>query len=155
MSSRYHFELESRARAAASTPADRVIRNQKQREHVKELWIFLACVLAFLTAIRFIRYVVSRLASTQETSPPANEQDDKEKNRDEIRPTSTFYRFRMALASGFRIVFFRLSITIGPGSIASLSELSFILIYIAAMFIWLLVDSTPFNHFSRLPYSYL
>ncbi|PPQ99070.1 hypothetical protein CVT24_003630 [Panaeolus cyanescens] len=128
-------------RARPSTPADRVIRNQKQREHVKQLWIFLACVLFTLTVIRFLRYVVSRLTRNHEERPPSTDRDDKESNKQEPLATSAFYRLRMALASGFRILFFRKSIPIGPGSIASLSELSFILIYIAAMFIWLLVDT--------------
>lgn len=130
------------ARAAPVTSADRLARNQIQLAHVMQLWIFLGTVLVFFTLVNAIRYISQKLTTLPEHSNFST----KEKNDEELDKTprtipSPFQRSLSALRTGFRIVFLRWSVPIGLGSFASVTELTFIFVYIAAMFVWLLVDS--------------
>lgn len=133
-----------------TTAADRAYRNKVQVAHVKQLWYFLASVLFFLTCVRVLRYTWSRLATHPKQSNSTNEKVDEEKNLDTPSTRSSFQRFFAALASGFRILFFRISVPIGPGVIASISELTFTFAYIATMFVWLLTDSKSITLFTHI-----
>lgn len=129
-------------RAAIVTAADRQARNRIQLAHVKQLWIFLGSVLVFFTLLNAIRHLSKRLTTLPEPSKfSTKEKSDEELNKTPRPIPSLFQRSLSALRTGFRIAFFRWSVPIGPGSIASVSELTFIFVYIAAMFVWLLVDS--------------
>ncbi|KAF8974334.1 FAD-binding domain-containing protein [Flammula alnicola] len=133
-------------RSVTTTPAQRLIRNQKQLAHVKQLWYFLASVLFLLTLVRVTRYVWAKLA------PPPEPRDVTRKRRRRKKHPFPSHLFCIpeglsAFSTGFRIVFFRWSVPIGPGAIASMSELTFILLYIAAMFVWLLVDTQDLASF--------
>lgn len=130
-----------------SSSADlRRARKQIQLAHVKQLWIFLASVIAFFTVLRVLRFIlrfilVSRSANRVELV--VSEKEDLEFTAPTTmrRINSPILRLYAAVATGFRIVAFRWSLPIGLGSVASISELTFIFIYIAAMFLWLFLDS--------------
>ena len=130
-----------------SSSADlRRARKQIQLAHVKQLWIFLASVIALFTVLRVSRFIlrfilVSRSANRVELV--VSEKEDLESTAStNMRPiNSPILRLCAAVATGFRIVAFRWSLPIGSGSVASISELTFIFIYIAAMFLWLFLDS--------------
>lgn len=134
---------------AMTNPADRALRDALQIRHVRELWIFLGCVVGFLSIVNFtarLFNVVYRSTLSKDTS--WSEKKDVENGRSSKTVQYSIRRLPSALATGFRILFFRWSVPIGPGSILFISELTFILVYIAAMLIWLLVDSThPFFTF--------
>ena len=131
-----------------TTAADRAYRNKVQIAHVRQLWYFLASVLFFFTCVRILRYTWSRLPTRTKQSNSANEKVDEEKTLDSPPTRSSLQRFLAALASGFRIFFFRISVPIGPGAIASISELTFTFGYIATMFVWLLTDSKSITLFT-------
>lgn len=130
--------------SAAATTAERALRNALQVKHVKELWIFLGCVIGFLSIVNFTRRLFNIVyKSTSTIDAPSSEKKDVEDGGSSKTLHYSIRRLPSAMATGFRILAFRLSIPIAPGSILSISELTFILIYIAAMLIWLLVDSKP------------
>jgi len=95
--------------------------------------------------VNFARWTWSKLATPPKIS--SKEKADEEKHAAAKVHSSAFQRCFAALATGFRITFFRWSIPIGPGSIASISELTFIFVYIAAMFVWLFVDTKDLQKF--------
>ena len=126
---------------------DRLARKQIQFEHVKDLWIFLASLLAFLTVIRVLRllfrlFTLSRRVNYVEPLEPEKQDVESTTSTINIRINAPIYRVQSAIATTFRIVAFRWSIPIGPGSSASISELTFIFGYMAAMFLCLFLDST-------------
>ena len=125
---------------------DRLARKQIQFEHVKDLWIFLASLLAFLTVIRVLRllfrlFTLSRRVNYVEPLEPEKQDVESTISTINIRINAPIHRLQSAIATTFRIVAFRWSIPIGPGSFASISELTFIFGYMAAMFLWLFLDS--------------
>ncbi|KAF9483940.1 hypothetical protein BDN70DRAFT_903886 [Pholiota conissans] len=126
---------------ASPSPADRAVRNAVQLAHVKQLWYFLGAVLVFFTFVRLIRWAWSKLSLPYQQQVQVNENGDKEKNIDPQLTSSLLRRTSLSFSTAFRIAFFRWSIPIGPGASASITELTFILIYIAANFVWLLVDT--------------
>lgn len=143
-----YSSLDLHARASP-TAADRAIRNKVQFRHVNQLWFLLGSVIAFFTAINFGRYLYSRWTlknpPSTDGATSANEKNGDEKGTTHRNKSSTFSRAISAFQTGFRIVFFRQTITIGYNAVASMSELTFIVCYIAAMFIFLLVDSKCFS----------
>lgn len=141
--------LESTPPAQSSTKSSsadlRRARKQIQLAHVKQLWIFLASVIAFFTILRVLRlilrfFLVSRPANRVELV--VSEKEDLESTSTTVRRiNSPISRLYGAVATGFRIAAFRWSLPIGPGSVASISELTFIFIYIAANFLWLFLNT--------------
>lgn len=134
---------------ATSTAADRLIRNQKQIAHVRQLWIFLGSVLAFLTLVNVIRRLLAWLTPVTEPHSDSESKISIEKINDQesnIVPhrknASTIQRSLAAVESGFKILFFRWRAPFGLDFTVSVIEQAFIVIYIVAMLIWLLVDST-------------
>jgi ferric-chelate reductase len=126
---------------------DHFARKHIQFEHVKDLWLFLASLLAFLTVIRVLRllfrlFILSRRVNYVEPLEPEKHDVESTTSTIKTRVNSPIYRLQSAIATTFRIVAFRWSIPIGPGSFASISELTFIFGYMAAMFLWLFLDST-------------
>ncbi|KIJ94089.1 hypothetical protein K443DRAFT_134858 [Laccaria amethystina LaAM-08-1] len=125
---------------------DRLAKKQIQFEHIKDLWIFLASLLAFLTVIRILRlllrlFILSRRVNYVEPLEPEKHDVESTTSTIKTRVNSPIYRLQSAIATTFRIVAFRWSIPIGPGSFASISELTFIFGYMAAMFLWLFLDT--------------
>ncbi|KAH9483266.1 Ferric reductase transmembrane component 5 [Psilocybe cubensis] len=133
---------------ATSTAADRLIRNHKQVAHVRQLWIFLGSVLAFLTLVNVIRRLVAWFTPITEPHPGSEAKisiekiNDQEKNAPARRVSSSMARRGLtAVVSGFKIFFFRWRIPFGSDFTVSVIEQIFIVVYIVAMLIWLLVDT--------------
>ena len=126
------------------SPADRALKAHQQAEYVKQLWTFLASVVALLTLIRFIRLGLSILLKSRSSLQPSSTLTEKPAGESSV-PGNTgrvsWRRFPYAVATAFRIVAFRLNIPIGPKAYATISELTFIFGYIIATFVWLFVDS--------------
>ncbi|KAK7695500.1 hypothetical protein QCA50_000136 [Cerrena zonata] len=124
--------------------SDRALKAQQQAEYVKELWIFLASIVALLTVIRFVRLgfsAVYRPRSSLQSRSTSNEKSTEEPAVPGQTGKLSWRRLPYAVATSFRIVAFRLNIRIGPRAYASVSELTFIFGYIIATFIWLFVDT--------------
>ncbi|KAF6762356.1 hypothetical protein DFP72DRAFT_878622 [Ephemerocybe angulata] len=140
MDSHLHY-----ARATtAFTTADRLIRTEKDRKAVRDIWIFLASVLAFFTLVNLVRKLSTKLHHPQRSSPPASPSD-VEKTEARLpgkQLASRLTRVSSAVATSFRIVAFRWAIPIGPNALATVSELACICLYIAANLLWLFLDST-------------
>ena len=126
---------------SAPTEADLKLKAEQQRKYVKDLWIFLACVIAFLTVIRILRLFLAFVIRPRSAKPTSSEKGSAETVQAGRNGRVSFRRVPTALASAFRIVAFRLSIPVGPGSVASVAELLFIFGYIAVMLILLLINS--------------
>ncbi|GLB33682.1 putative FAD-binding domain containing protein [Lyophyllum shimeji] len=130
----------ARVLEARVTAADRAYRDKRQAEYAKELWYLIACIIAFLLCIRALRFLYSRIATRR---PVANikEKSDPEDGHSSSRTTISFSRLPLAVSTLFRIVAFRWTVAIGSHNLASLSEVTFILGYMIAVFSWLLVDT--------------
>jgi hypothetical protein len=130
---------------AAFTAADRAIRTQKDRKAVRDIWLFLASVIVFLTLVNVARKVAAWLHASRHIGVRRSVVD-AEKRGDltpsQQRPaTSTISRLLSSTTTAFRIVAFRVPIPIGLNALATVSELAFIFAYIAANFLWLFLDS--------------
>lgn len=123
------------------TKADLALKAEAQRKYVKDLWIFLACVVAFLTVIRVLRLVLSLVIHPRPAKSQPSEKDSFETVQAGRNGRLSLRKLPAAFASAFRVVAFRLSIPVGPGSVASVAELLFIFGYIAVMLIMLLINS--------------
>ena len=126
------------ARGYKPSAADKVLKNVQQKRAVKELWLLITAIIAFLFVIRLLRLVLSALFySRPSTTEAAGSADSIEKlSLEDAVPgrngRASWRRIPAALASGFRVVAFRIQVPIGVG-VASLAELFFIWGYIAAM----------------------
>ncbi|TCD66927.1 hypothetical protein EIP91_000705 [Steccherinum ochraceum] len=134
--------------APRSTAADRLVKAAQQEEYVRDLWITIGSVVAFLTVIRLARFTLRSIRSPTApiSSPVVNE-----KCFEDVQPGSTgrlvWRRLLTAVASAFRILAFRLRIPIGPGPSATVSELTFIFGYIAAIFVLLFMNTQDLESF--------
>ena len=139
--------LESRARNDASTPDARVIRNALQLKRARESWYFVGAVIGFLALVRIVRFLWLKASppSSEEEEPtsPVSPGDEKvlEQAAPRAKVQSLPVRLSSAVATAFRIVFFRISVPVLPGYLASISELSFTFIYFAVMIILLFTES--------------
>lgn len=124
----------------AVSKADSLLKAKQQREYVKDLWIFLASVVAFLTVIRALRALAS-FAFRPKPSPAHLEKGGEEALPQGQTGKFSCRRIPSALASTFRMVAFRTNIPIGPGAVASTVELLFIIGYIVTMLVFTLIDS--------------
>ena len=122
------------------TKADLALKAEQQARSVKNLWILIACVIAFLALIRTFRFIFSLVASNHRVANPG-EQSDVEFMGSRRNGKILWRRLPAASASAFRVVAFRLNIPVGPGSVASVAELIFILGYIVTMLTILLINS--------------
>lgn len=114
------------------------MKAEEQAKYVKDMWITLASVVALLTFIRVVRFLVSLVPSSKVTAADVEKQ-----SLGVAPPNGKIFWGRLpdAFFSAFRAVAFRLNIPIGPGSFATVAELLFILGYIAVMLILLLINS--------------
>jgi ferric-chelate reductase len=129
--------------ARASTAADRLVRDQTQTKFTKQIWYLIASVVALLMFIRIARYLHSFVAIPKPTLEKESEKSksDLEGASSSVIGRISLRRLPLAIATAFRIVAFRWTIVIGTFAVSSVSELAFILGYMVAIFIWLLVDS--------------
>ena len=129
-------------RRFSPTEADLALKVEQQARYVKDLWILLSCVVAFLTLIRALRFILSFASSIgHSVKPNSQKQADIETLRPGRSGRISLRRLPMAFVSAFRIVAFRFNIPVGPGSVASVAELVFILGYIASMLVLMLINS--------------
>lgn len=130
----------ARVLEARVTAADRAYRNKRQAEYAMQVWYLIACTIASLSCIRALRFLYSRL-STRQPVAPLKEKSDTEASISSGKKTISVSRLPSAITTLFRIVVFRWTLVIGSYNLASVSEVAFILGYMAAMFLWLLVDT--------------
>lgn len=132
-------------RRFSPTPADLALKAEEQRKYVKDLWIFLSCVVACLTAVRAARLLLAFAISPRPARSQSSEKVDPEMARTRNNGKISLRRLPAAFSSAFRVVAFRLNIPVGPGSVATVSELLFILGYIATMLVLLLIDTNDLD----------
>ncbi|KAF9534178.1 ferric reductase NAD binding domain-containing protein [Crepidotus variabilis] len=128
--------------SSAAATALRNLRNKKQLEHTLYLWYFLASVIGFFTFVRVVRYTWEKFALSTEDQPSTQlEKNDSEKHGRRAVRASALQRLAWAVTTGFRITFFRWSVRVAPGCILSMSEITFICIYITVNLVLLFVDT--------------
>ncbi|KAI0796559.1 ferric reductase NAD binding domain-containing protein [Abortiporus biennis] len=136
-----------RPRGFSPSSADKALKAEQQAAYVRDLWILIASVVAFLAVIRFTRLFFSIIF--KHTNVSSKNILSTEKGPEDVQPGRTgkisLRRIPAALASGFKVVAFRLNIPIGPGDVATVTELLFIFGYIITIFILLLVDTEGLN----------
>ncbi|KAI0265185.1 ferric reductase NAD binding domain-containing protein [Gloeopeniophorella convolvens] len=131
----------------ATSAADRLLKNRLQRQYVKDFWICMGSVLAFLAAIRLAKVLLSVRHKRDRPSPT---EDEKKTPLEVAEPSNTrrisWRRIPVAFATLFRIVAFRWTVPIGLKSVMSISELTFIAGYITTMFVFLFVRTHDLNY---------
>lgn len=151
------YSLASRASssAAAALEAEYKLKAEQQAEYVKQLWLFLTAVIGLLTIVNWTRRLLRTLRSPKlgvdKTSAFAIEAIPFPSGP---LPTGrhsriSFRRIPQMLSSIFRAFAFRTTFPIGPSSVMSVAELTFIIGYIVALLVWLWVNSECFCY-SRL-----
>lgn len=130
-----------RPRRASPSAADLLLKAQEQRIYVRQFWIFLASVIAVLAFCHWtsVAWSLIRRPSTTTRHTPEKEKYEPEKQTRMGR--RSWRHLPAAAASAFRIVAFRWTIPIGFRAVSSVSELVFIISYIVALLVWLLVNS--------------
>ncbi|EMD40636.1 hypothetical protein CERSUDRAFT_111219 [Gelatoporia subvermispora B] len=135
-------------RAGEPTAAQKAEKAHQQAEYVRDLWLIIASIIVFLALIRVTRFLLARLFKL---SPSVKSDQSKKYSLETIDPNQTrrasWRRVPSAIASAFRIVAFRCSIPIGPGAVASIAELTFILGYIIVMFVLLFTNTDGLEDF--------
>lgn len=131
--------LEVLATSGAPSAADKALKNHYQRLFVKDLWIIIASVVAALTLVRGVSYILTsaRISARRKPSDLDEKAEPPSTNTGRFSPRN----IPSAIASAFRIVAFRITVPIGPASCASISELTFICSYIAVLLVFAFVDS--------------
>jgi hypothetical protein len=121
--------------------ADLALKAEQAARYARDLWITLACIIAFVSLCRITQgifsWIGSRLIQTAEKSGEHGGHHSQQFNRG-----SSLCNFLRALATAFRITAFRTTLRIGPDAVISLSEFAFIAGYIALMLMFVLIDST-------------
>lgn len=129
-----------RFRVYEPSKADSSFRAAQQKEAVRRMWVIIAAFVAFLLVVRVLRLAFSflfcrRLYSFEEPNL-ATEKVHKASSPELVLPgrngKASWRRIPAAVASGFRIVAFRVQVPLGLGG-ASIAELFFIFGYIATM----------------------
>lgn len=134
---------------ATPSKADRLLKATQQRKYVKDLWILLGSILAFLTVIRVLRLLYSLMFSAKRinaSADPATPSTPSEKvDPEALNKTgngkASFRRLSAAFLSAFRVVAFRLNIPVGPGAKMNVAESLFVFGYIAIMLVLCFIDS--------------
>ena len=136
--------------SAAPTRADIALKAIQHARVVRQLWFFLTAVIGFLAIINFSRRLLVILRGRQ-LPPTPSVSPEKDSANEDYRPGATgnasLRRVPAAVASAFRIVMFRRTISLGLGGDISVTETTFIVVYIVAHLIWLFVDSESFCQF--------
>ncbi|KAF8592671.1 hypothetical protein K439DRAFT_1504455 [Ramaria rubella] len=131
---------------ASSSPSytanpDRLLKLAQQARYVKEVWWFLASVIAAMSLIHY----GSILLKLYQHRRQLNARSVEEKSGEAAIPGGTgkicLRRLPNALISTFRIIFFRWTIPIGTHSVASVAELLFIAGYISGLLVWEFANS--------------
>lgn len=128
---------------SSPTAAELALKAQEQRIYVRQFWIFLASVIAILALFHWTSVALCALRRPHVARRPTSE---KEKYEPEVekRPRMERRSWRnvpAAVSSAFRIVAFRWTVPIGFRAVSSVSELTFIIVYIVSLLLWLLLNS--------------
>ncbi|KAI0750929.1 hypothetical protein C8Q80DRAFT_1098755 [Daedaleopsis nitida] len=125
-------------RGYSPSTADKAFKAAQQARAIKELWLLITAIVGFLFVVRVLRFVLSLLFRRSiSTFEATNRIETSEKVSPEaVIPGKTgkasWRQVPAALASGFRIIAFRIQVPLGVGSV-SFTELFFIFGYIATM----------------------
>ena len=129
------FVVLSRATAGHGTS----LKSRLQREYTKDLWLFLASVIAFFTLLNIVRKSLAAIASR---SASQHEKTGGEAAQPGNTGKISLRRLPLAVASSFRIAAFRIPIACGFGASASPFEVTFIALYMVFTFVLLFINST-------------
>ncbi|KAH9899749.1 ferric reductase NAD binding domain-containing protein [Cubamyces lactineus] len=132
-----------RPRGHEPTAADKAIKAAQQKKAIKELWLLIAGIIAFLLVVRLLRLALAALFYRRSVERPS-EKSEKSTAGEGVLPGRTgkasWRRIPQAAASAFRVVAFRVQVPLGVGT-ATLTELFFICGYIATMLSLALTNS--------------
>ncbi|KAI9056559.1 hypothetical protein FKP32DRAFT_1585671 [Trametes sanguinea] len=128
--------LRFRPRGFEPTAADKALKAVQQKKAIKELWLLIAGIIAFLFVVRTLRLALRALARRHRPVAPSPENSEKASPLEIVLPGRTgkasWRRIPAATASAFRVLAFRIQVPLPVGS-ATLTELFFICGYIATM----------------------
>nr|VWP00534.1 Pre-mRNA-splicing ATP-dependent RNA helicase PRP28 (EC [Ganoderma boninense] len=132
---------------------DSHFREAQQKEAVRRMWVLIASVVAFLFAVRVLRFTLSLLFDflfcASEEPMLAIRKDGKASSQEIVLPgrngRASWRRIPSACASGFRIIFFRVQVPLLVGA-ASIAELFFVFGYIAAMLSLTFTNTKDLNY---------
>lgn len=135
--------------ARASSPISPAMLSQKaalQEEYVKQLWFLLTAVIGLLTIVHWSTRLYERFRTPRSISHGNGSGMAVEKQAPEtLTPGRTgkisLRRIPLAITSAFRVLAFRTTVPIGPSSVMSLTEVSFIISYTVTLFVWLWINS--------------
>ena len=135
-------------REAGPTTADIRLKSCQQAKYVKELWLFLTAVIGLLAIFNWSSRLLLYACKLKWTSGVGVVSHGK-RSPEALKPGGTgrvsLRRVPDAIGSLFRVIDFRTTVPIGPSSVMSVTELTFIVGYILALLIWLWVDSGSFH----------
>ncbi|CDO68687.1 hypothetical protein BN946_scf184652.g14 [Trametes cinnabarina] len=126
--------LRFRPRGFEPTAADKALKAVQQKKAIKQLWLLITGIIAFLVVVRVLRLALHSLFLRRSVHSPS---ENSEKPSPEIvLPGRTgrvsWRRIPAALAAAFRVVAFRVQVPLPVGSM-TLTELFFICGYVATM----------------------
>ena len=143
------------SRSSSPSEAELKLKAEQQAEYVKQLWLFLTAVIGLLTVINWSRLLLRTLRASRAQKRRGDN------SLESVYVTETvpfpsgatngrlsLRRIPQAISSTFRVLAFRTTVPIGPSSVMSVSELTFIIGYVAALLVWLWVNSTFQIHWS-------
>ena len=127
--------------AAPPTRADIALKAVQHARVVKQLWIFIASIIGFLTVVNFSRRLHVKLTKSRPSVSIQEKDSTIEGPNMGNMGKPSLRRLPSAVASLFRVVMFRRTLPLGPGGIISMTEATFIIIYMVVHLILLFVDS--------------
>ena len=143
------------ARDTAPTEEDIKLKAALQAEYVKELWWFLGALIGLLTIVNWASRLLRLTFNPKRPSDPrlsvpssdSIEHGSIEQKSFEALPHGrrtgrlSIRRLPAALAGVFQNLAFRTTVSIGPSSVMSVTEATFILAYVIALLVWLFISS--------------
>ena len=123
------------------TDADIALKAKQNAKYVRDLWILIACVIGFLTVVNFSRRLHVKLTKSRPSVSIQEKDSTIEGPNMGNMGKPSLRRLPSAVASLFQVVMFRRTLPLGPGGIISMTEATFIIIYMVVHLILLFVDS--------------
>lgn len=136
----------------SSTSADIAFRHVKDPQAVKDLWLGICGLLAFLTVIRVLNLVTSFFVQPRHQQQERKSSKDEENATEHLVKSPFLWRCFSASSTLFKTAAFRTSIPVTNQISVSLCETGIILAYMVANFALLFIDSqfiTPLECSSR------
>jgi hypothetical protein len=119
----------------AITQADKALANQRNAEYAYQVWGLVAPVLFLVGVIHYGSFALGMLF------PSKRKAADVEADGRVVRHGVSIRRLPLAIVNAYRVLAFRMTLTIGPFSL-NLTEVALTIVYIAALFVWTFVNST-------------